>query len=87
MRELVGSGELGEIYYYDSIRVNLGLFQRDVNVIWDLAVHDFSILDYLLGEHPDRGLGQRHQPLPRHAGEPRLRDAVLRLGRRSPTST
>ena len=39
-------------YYYDSIRVNLGLFQRDVNVISDLAVHDFSILDYLLGEQP-----------------------------------
>src|SRR5690606_38638763 len=38
--------------YYDSIRVNLGLFQRDVNVIWDLAVHDFSILDYLVGERP-----------------------------------
>ena len=46
------AGDLGEVYYYDSIRVNLGLFQRDVNVIWDLAVHDFSILDYLLGEHP-----------------------------------
>jgi predicted dehydrogenase len=52
MRELVASGELGKIYYYDSIRVNLGLFQRDVSVISDLAVHDFSILDYLTGEHP-----------------------------------
>ena len=52
MGELIESGELGEIYYYDSIRVNLGLFQRDVNVISDLAVHDLSILDYLLGEHP-----------------------------------
>ncbi len=40
------------MYYYDSIRVNLGLFQRDVNVIADLAVHDFSILDYILREHP-----------------------------------
>ncbi len=50
--ELVRSGELGQIFYYDSTRVNLGLFQRDVNVIADLAVHDFSILDYLLGEHP-----------------------------------
>ena len=46
------SGELGRVYYYDSVRVNLGLFQRDVSVISDLAVHDFSILDYLLGEHP-----------------------------------
>jgi predicted dehydrogenase len=52
IRDLVAAEELGEIYYYDSIRVNLGLFQRDVNVIWDLAVHDFSILEYVLGEHP-----------------------------------
>ena len=52
MGEIVKSGELGRMYYYDSIRVNLGLFQHDVNVISDLAVHDFSILDYLLGEHP-----------------------------------
>jgi predicted dehydrogenase len=52
MGEIVKGGELGRVYYYDSIRVNLGLFQRDVSVISDLAVHDFSILDYLLGEHP-----------------------------------
>ena len=52
MGEVIASGELGRIYYYDSTRVNLGLFQRDVNVIADLAVHDFSILDYLLKEHP-----------------------------------
>jgi predicted dehydrogenase len=52
MAELIRSGELGRVYYYDSTRVNLGLFQRDVSVISDLAVHDFSILDYLLGEHP-----------------------------------
>ena len=52
MAQIIKSGELGKVYYYDSIRVNLGLFQRDVNVISDLAVHDFSILDYLLGEHP-----------------------------------
>lgn len=52
MGEIIKSGDLGRIYYYDSIRVNLGLFQRDVCVISDLAVHDFSILDYLLGEHP-----------------------------------
>jgi predicted dehydrogenase len=52
MGEIIKSGDLGRIYYYDSIRVNLGLFQRDVNVISDLAVHDFSILDYLMGEHP-----------------------------------
>jgi predicted dehydrogenase len=52
MAEIIKGGELGRIFYYDSTRVNLGLFQRDVNVIADLAVHDFSILDYLLGEHP-----------------------------------
>lgn len=52
MGEIVNNGELGRIYYYDSIRVNLGLFQRDVSVISDLAVHDFSILDYLLKEQP-----------------------------------
>ncbi len=52
MGEIIKRGELGRTYYYDSTRVNLGLFQRDVNVISDLAVHDFSILDYLFGEHP-----------------------------------
>jgi predicted dehydrogenase len=52
MHEIIRSGQLGKIYYYDSIRVNLGLFQRDVSVISDLAVHDFSILDHLLEEHP-----------------------------------
>ena len=45
-------GDLGEIFYYDSTRVNLGLFQHDVNVIWDLAVHDLSVLDFLLQEQP-----------------------------------
>ena len=52
MAEIIASGDLGRVYYYDSIRVNLGLFQRDVSVIADLAVHDFSILDHLLSEHP-----------------------------------
>jgi predicted dehydrogenase len=52
INEIVKSGELGQIYYYDSVRVNLGLFQRDVSVISDLAVHDFSILDYLFREQP-----------------------------------
>src|ERR1700738_5270929 len=52
MAKVISAGELGRIYYYDSIRVNLGLFQRDVSVISDLAVHDFSILDFLLREHP-----------------------------------
>jgi predicted dehydrogenase len=52
IRELREAGDLGAIYYYDSVRVNLGLFQRDVNVLWDLAVHDLSIMDYLLPEKP-----------------------------------
>ena len=52
IRDLVEKNEIGEIYYYDSVRVNLGLFQHDVNVIWDLAVHDLSIMDYVLGVFP-----------------------------------
>jgi len=47
IRELVDNGDLGDLYYYDSVRVNLGLFQHDINVIWDLAVHDLSIMDYV----------------------------------------
>jgi predicted dehydrogenase len=52
IRQLVHDGSLGEIYYYDSIRSSLGLFQNDVNVIWDLAVHDMSIIQYILNEKP-----------------------------------
>jgi predicted dehydrogenase len=52
IHSLVSSGDLGDIYYYDSVRVNLGLFQHDVNVIWDLAVHDLSIMDYVLPMRP-----------------------------------
>jgi predicted dehydrogenase len=52
IRELVQSGALGEIYYYDSVRVNLGLFQHDVDVMWDLAVHDLSIMQAVLKENP-----------------------------------
>lgn len=62
--ELMNKGDLGEIYYYDSIRVNLGLFQRDVSVISDLAVHDFAILDFLLGKQPEAvsAVGVNHFP-------------------------
>ncbi|PKK82901.1 MAG: oxidoreductase [candidate division Zixibacteria bacterium HGW-Zixibacteria-1] len=52
IKEIVVSGELGEIYYFDSVRVNLGLFQSDVNVVWDLAPHDVSIMDHLLDQSP-----------------------------------
>jgi predicted dehydrogenase len=49
-KEIADKGELGEIIYFDSVRVNLGLFQHDVNVIWDLAPHDLSIMDYILNK-------------------------------------
>jgi len=52
MKKYIDNGELGELYYFDSVRVNLGLFQHDVNVIWDLAPHDVSIMDYLLDRAP-----------------------------------
>src|SRR5215212_3132559 len=52
IRQLLREGGLGEIYYYDSIRSSLGLFQSDVNVIWDLAVHDISIIQFILDEEP-----------------------------------
>lgn len=67
IRELVADNELGDIYYYDSVRVNLGLFQHDVSVIWDLAVHDISIMDYVLTSRPRAvsATGMSHVP-----GEP-----------------
>ena len=62
--EMVRSGVLGDIHYYDSVRVNLGIFQSDVNVIWDLAVHDLAILDVVMGEHPVAvsAVGMSHVP-------------------------
>ncbi|MCS6316208.1 MAG: Gfo/Idh/MocA family oxidoreductase, partial [Nitrospira sp.] len=53
IKQLVDDGALGPLYYYDSTRVNLGLFQHDVNVLWDLAPHDLSIMDYLIGLEPE----------------------------------
>jgi predicted dehydrogenase len=52
IKEIADSGRLGDILYYDSTRINLGLFQRDVDVIWDLAVHDLAIMDYILPTTP-----------------------------------
>ena len=52
IKQLIDDKVLGDLYYYDSIRVNLGLFQPDVNVIWDLAPHDFSVMDFLINEKP-----------------------------------
>jgi len=52
IKEMVDSGELGDLHFYDSARVNLGLFQHDVDVLWDLAVHDLAIMKYLLSKEP-----------------------------------
>ncbi|WOO42958.1 Gfo/Idh/MocA family oxidoreductase [Rubellicoccus peritrichatus] len=52
IRKLVQEGDLGKPLYYDSVRINLGRFQHDTNVLWDLAVHDLAIMDYALGKHP-----------------------------------
>jgi len=62
IKQLIDAGELGDLYYYDTTRVNLGLFQHDVNVIWDLAPHDLSIMDYLLSNKPEAvvATGQVH---------------------------
>jgi predicted dehydrogenase len=62
IRQLLDEGALGNLYYYDSTRVNLGLFQHDVNVLWDLAPHDLSIMDYLIRESPEAivATGQTH---------------------------
>ncbi len=62
IRELVDEGALGRLFYYDSTRVNLGLFQHDVNVIWDLAPHDLSIMDYLIKDKVEAivATGQNH---------------------------
>lgn len=53
MKEILRNGDLGELLYFDSVRINLGLFQRDTNVLWDLAPHDLSIMDYLIERQPD----------------------------------
>ncbi|MGC2526288.1 MAG: Gfo/Idh/MocA family oxidoreductase, partial [Candidatus Acidiferrum sp.] len=62
IRKLVDEGALGDLYYYDSLRVNLGLFQHDVNVIWDLAPHDLSIMDHVIRAKPETvvATGQKH---------------------------
>lgn len=62
IHELTQSGALGDLYYYDSLRVNLGLFQHDVSVIWDLAPHDLSIMDYIINSEPEAvvATGEKH---------------------------
>ena len=62
IKELIDSGVLGDLYYYDSLRVNLGLFQHDVSVLWDLAPHDLSIMDHLITREPEAivATGEKH---------------------------
>ena len=62
IRDLIDAGALGQLYYFDSTRVNLGLFQHDVSVVWDLAPHDLSIMDHLLGAQPEAlvATGSKH---------------------------
>jgi predicted dehydrogenase len=62
IKQLLDENSLGNLYYYDSTRVNLGLFQHDINVIWDLAPHDLSIMDYLIDRRPEAlvATGQKH---------------------------
>jgi predicted dehydrogenase len=62
IKKLLDDGQLGNAYYYDSVRINLGLFQRDVDVLWDLAVHDFAILHYLFGKKANAisAIGKSH---------------------------
>ena len=62
IKQILQEGQLGKLYYYDSTRVNLGLFQHDINVVWDLAPHDLSILDYVIESTPEAlvATGQKH---------------------------
>ncbi len=76
LKKLIEAGDLGRIYCIEAERVNLGLFRRDINVIWDLAPHDISILLYLLGKKPERIKVQAHSHV-----QPRIEDvAHLDLG-------
>jgi predicted dehydrogenase len=67
IRELIDAGALGPLYYFDSTRVNLGLFQHDVSVIWDLAPHDLSIMDYVIAEQPEAVVATGAKHLNGHA--------------------
>ena len=67
IRQLIDNDELGDLYYYDSMRVNLGLFQHDIDVIWDLAPHDLSIMDYLIHQEPEAIVATGESHLNGHA--------------------
>lgn len=67
IKEIVDTGTLGPLYYFDSTRVNLGLFQHDVSVVWDLAPHDLSIMDHIIGEQPEAVVATGSSHLNGHA--------------------
>lgn len=75
LKQIISSGELGRILYIDTARLNLGRYQNDCNVIWDLAPHDISIISYLLGEFPQSAMAWSH----RNVGEVHADVAYLRL--------
>ena len=88
LRDMVASGELGDLYYLDTARLNLGLYQHDVNVVFDLAPHDISILNYVLGSSPTqrRVLGRRGTPTAGSRTSPTC-GSDYETRRRRPTST
>jgi predicted dehydrogenase len=67
IREVIDAGTLGPLYYFDSTRVNLGLFQHDVSVVWDLAPHDLSVMDYVIGVPPEAVVSTGAKHLNGHA--------------------
>jgi predicted dehydrogenase len=67
IREVIDAGTLGPLYYFDSTRINLGLFQHDVSVVWDLAPHDLSIMDYVMGVRPEAVVATGAKHLNGHA--------------------
>jgi predicted dehydrogenase len=67
IREVIDAGTLGPLYYFDSTRVNLGLFQHDVSVVWDLAPHDLSVMDYVMGVPPEAVVSTGAKHLNGHA--------------------
>lgn len=64
IKDYLAKGEIGDMYYFDSVRINLGLFQHDINVIWDLAPHDLAVMDHLVSEEPISitATGSSHTP-------------------------
>ena len=78
IRELIDSGEIGDIYYYDAARINLGLFREDASVLWDLAIHDLSIMDYAIRRYPTAVSLHGIEPRAESAGKRGVHDALLR---------